>query len=89
VNEYSANAPSSTLAESRSVPILETREGLKDIARRAAREGERQALVEVLERVRWNRAAAARILKVSYKTLLTKMAIAGLGTKRQERGTLR
>src|SRR5262249_19824203 len=47
---------------------------LKTIARRAAREAERRALAEVLERVRWNRTAAARILKVSYKTLLSKLA---------------
>src|SRR5882724_303030 len=32
------------------------------------------ALAEVLERVRWNRAEASRILKVSYKTLLHKIA---------------
>jgi two-component system response regulator AtoC len=51
---------------------------LKVIARRAAREAERQALAEVLETVRWNRTAAARILKVSYKTLLSKLAECGL-----------
>jgi two-component system, NtrC family, response regulator AtoC len=48
-------------------------EGLREIARRGAREAERRALAEVLERVRWNRAAASRILKVSYKTLLHKI----------------
>jgi two-component system response regulator AtoC len=51
---------------------------LKEIARRAAREAERKALLEVLERVRWNRAAAARILKVSYKTLLSKLTECGI-----------
>src|SRR6267143_3716818 len=49
-------------------------EGLREIARRAAREAERKALVEVLERVHWNRAEASRVLKVSYKTLLNKIA---------------
>jgi len=49
-------------------------ESLREIARRGAREAERKALAEVLERVRWNRAAASRILKVSYKTLLNKIA---------------
>ena len=49
-------------------------EGLRDIARRGAQEAERKALGEVLERVQWNRAEAARILKVSYKTLLNKIA---------------
>ncbi len=53
-------------------------EGLREIARRAARAAERQALVEVLDRVHWNRAEASRILKVSYKTLLNKIAECGL-----------
>jgi len=52
--------------------------GLKDIARRAARDAERAALLEVLERVRWNRTEAARVLKVSYKTLLSKLAECGI-----------
>jgi len=46
---------------------------LREIARHGAREAECKALEDVLERVRWNRAEAARILKVSYKTLLTKI----------------
>jgi two-component system response regulator AtoC len=49
-------------------------ESLREIARRGARDAERQALVEVLDRVHWNRAKAARILKVSYKTLLNKIS---------------
>jgi len=52
--------------------------GLREIGRRGAREAECEALREVLERVSWNRAEAARILKVSYKTLLTKIAECGL-----------
>jgi two-component system response regulator AtoC len=55
---------------------------LKTIARRAAREAERKALLEVLERVRWNRAEAARILKVSYKTMLSKLNGCGIGGRR-------
>jgi two-component system response regulator AtoC len=49
-------------------------ESLTQIARRGARDAERQALESVLERVHWNRAEASRILKVSYKTLLNKIA---------------
>jgi len=49
-------------------------EGLREIARRGAREAECKALVEVLDRVQWNRAEASRILKVSYKTLLNKIS---------------
>ncbi len=47
--------------------------GLREIARRAAREAERAAIREVLERVHGNRAAAARLLRISYKTLLHKL----------------
>jgi len=49
-------------------------ESLRQIAWRAAREAEHRALVEVLERVHWNRAEAARMFRVSYKTLLNKIA---------------
>jgi transcriptional regulator with GAF, ATPase, and Fis domain len=48
--------------------------GLREIARWAAQEAERQALLEVLQQVHWNRAEAARILKVSYKTILNKIS---------------
>jgi len=58
--------------------------GLREIARRAARDAERIALREVLDRVQWNRVAAARILKVSYKTLLAKIVECGLNQKSPE-----
>ena len=58
--------------------------GLKAMARRAARDAERAALLEVLERVRWNRAEAARVLKVSYKTLLSKLAECGIPPARSK-----
>jgi len=47
---------------------------LREVARRGALAAERTALAEVLERVQWNRAEAARNLKVSYKTLLNKIS---------------
>jgi transcriptional regulator with PAS, ATPase and Fis domain len=53
-------------------------DGLREIGRRGAQEAERGALVAVLDRVSWNRAEAARILKVSYKTLRTKISEYGL-----------
>ena len=52
--------------------------GLREIGRRAAEEAERKALREVLERVRWNRTRAAHALKISYKTLRSKIAEYGL-----------
>ena len=56
--------------------------GLKEVARQAAIEAECRALREVLDRVRWNRTEAARILKVSYKTLLNKLVTCGLASPR-------
>jgi two-component system response regulator AtoC len=53
--------------------------GLKEIARRAARQAERAALETVLERVRWRRKDAARRLKISYTALLYKMKEHHLG----------
>jgi DNA-binding NtrC family response regulator len=58
---------------------------LKAIARRAAGDAERIALHEVLERVRWNRAAAARFFKVSDKTLLKKLVECGIPSRRSPR----
>jgi len=69
----------SLVARGRKIPPNVTRPGpvstdsLREIARRGAQEAERKALVEVLERVQWNRAEAARVLKVSYKTLRNKI----------------
>ena len=57
--------------------------GLREIARQAAREAERRAIAEVLGRVRWNRTKAARLLKISYKTLLAKITECGLAPKRR------
>ena len=61
--------------------ILEANLGLKEIAKRAALEAEKAVLKEVLDRVRWNRAEAARLLKISYKALLYKITAAGLDGK--------
>ena len=55
---------------------------LKELARRAALDAERLAIKEVLERVHWNRAEAARALGIGYKALLYKIDQCGLGRKR-------
>ncbi len=52
--------------------------GLKDIAKKAAMAAEAAAIKDVLERVRWNRAETARLLKISYKALLYKIRQCGL-----------
>ena len=58
---------------------------LKAIARQAARDAERVAIKEVLDRVHWNRAKAARLLQISYKALLYKIVQCGLVNHDQER----
>jgi two-component system response regulator AtoC len=51
---------------------------LKDIARTAAREAERDLILRMLTRTRWNRKEAAEILGISYKALLYKIKENGL-----------
>jgi len=71
-----APRPGATALEVR--PSPDTPISLKDIARQAAREAERVAIKEVLDRVHWNRAKAARLLQISYKALLYKIVQCGL-----------
>ena len=51
---------------------------LRAIGRHAAHEAEMAAILATLEQVQWNRAEAARLLGVSYKTLLNKLNRAGV-----------
>jgi two-component system response regulator AtoC len=74
-------APSGWQASPGAEPPRNGEQGLKAIARQAALEAERRALVDVLNRVHWNRTEAARILKVSYKTLLNKIVECGLSER--------
>jgi two-component system response regulator AtoC len=46
---------------------------LKHVAREAMRRAEGEAILKALEKTRWNRKAAARLLKISYKALLYKI----------------
>jgi two-component system, NtrC family, response regulator AtoC len=67
-----ATVPKST------VPAGATSVSLKDIARTAAREAERELILQMLTRTRWNRKEAAEILGISYKALLYKIKENGL-----------
>jgi two-component system response regulator AtoC len=51
---------------------------LKDIARTAAREAERELILRMLQQTRWNRKETAEILGISYKALLYKIKESGL-----------
>jgi two-component system, NtrC family, response regulator AtoC len=46
---------------------------LKDAARAASRDAEREIILQVLTRTRWNRRRAAQELQISYKALLYKL----------------
>ena len=51
---------------------------LKEVARRAARAAEREAIARVLQETRWNRVRAAKLLRISYRALLYKIKDVGL-----------
>jgi two-component system response regulator AtoC len=55
-----------------------TNVSLKDISRTAAREAERELILRMLTRTRWNRKEAAENLGISYKALLYKIKENGL-----------
>jgi two-component system response regulator AtoC len=51
---------------------------LKEVARLATRKAEEETIRRVLEETRWNRRKAAKILGISYKTLLQKLKMCNL-----------
>jgi two-component system response regulator AtoC len=73
--------PGGAVSQDESAPELDPDNGpvsLREIGRRAARDAEREALRKVLYQTNWNRKKAAKILEVSYKTLLQKIKECGL-----------
>jgi DNA-binding NtrC family response regulator len=50
-----------------------TRISLKQAARAASREAEKELILRALTRTRWNRRRAAQELQISYKALLYKL----------------
>jgi two-component system response regulator AtoC len=67
-------APVATAPAAYTMPVG----SLKDIARHAAREAERELIYRTLQQTRWNRREAAEILGISYKALLYKIKEAEL-----------
>ena len=51
---------------------------LREVAAKVALEAERETIDRVLDHTHWNRKQAARLLGVSYKTLLQKIRVCGL-----------
>ena len=59
-------------------PAAVNRLTLKEIAMKAARAAEREAIAKMLEQTGWNRVRAAKLLKISYRALLYKIKETGL-----------
>jgi two-component system response regulator AtoC len=77
--DRSGRPPGSTLL--RLIEEIEATAGqipLREVGRRAAQEAERETIDRVLHHTQWNRKQAARLLRVSYKTLLQKIRDCGL-----------
>ncbi|HYD41184.1 MAG TPA: sigma-54 dependent transcriptional regulator [Anaeromyxobacter sp.] len=66
-----------TVRDPTTLPVGED-EPLKEVARRAARVAEREAILKALKRTGWNKRKAARRLQVSYKALLYKIRDCGI-----------
>ncbi len=58
--------------------------GLKELSRRAARQVECLHIQRTLEKTQWNRVQAAKLLQVSYRTLLYKMEECGLSSPKEK-----
>jgi two-component system response regulator AtoC len=58
------------------------RMSLKGLSRQEAREVERKIIYKTLRETQWNRKQAARVLNISYRTLLYKIKEAGVPPKR-------
>jgi two-component system response regulator AtoC len=74
------NGESEPEAETQTARLTHPHEGmaLKEIARNAARQAEKKAILTVLEATFWNKSQAAKILKISYKALLYKIKDCGI-----------
>ena len=57
--------------------VNSTSVSLKDISRKAAQAAERIAILKALEETRWNRLRAAKLLNISYRSLLYKLKDGG------------
>ena len=66
-------APPETALVTETPSAEEQASGLRSLVQTVKGEAERNAIAVALEQTRWNRKAAARLLKVSYRTLLYKI----------------
>jgi DNA-binding NtrC family response regulator len=69
----------------RQEPVLPREQGLKALVRGLKDEAEMEAIADALEKTRWCRKDAAKMLGISYKALLYKMRQFNLDTPRPRR----
>jgi len=70
--------PSGSMGQKNGKSAGRTFPSLKEVKKRATQDAERQVIRAVLQEMGWNRRKAARILEISYKTLLYKIRDLGL-----------
>ncbi len=73
-----AGTVANVVREGTATPPSGEDEPLKEVARRAARLAEREAILRALKRTGWNKRKAAKRLQVSYKALLYKIRGCGI-----------
>ena len=71
----------------REEPVLPKEQGLKALVRGLKDEAEMEAIADALEKTRWCRKDAAKMLGISYKALLYKMRQFNLDTPRSRRAS--
>jgi DNA-binding NtrC family response regulator len=76
-----ADAPVASPVTPAAAPAHAESQSLPALVRKATSHVEREVIARALDLVRWNRRRAARLLGVSYKTLLNKMKALGLDAK--------
>jgi DNA-binding NtrC family response regulator len=80
--QYRSGSSERAIAADSGVPAAKSPKermgNLKDAARIAAQQVERDLILDSLRRMRWNRKETAKLLGVSYKTLLAKIRENGL-----------
>jgi len=71
----------------REEPVAPKEQGLKALVRGLKDEAEMEAIADALEKTRWCRKDAAKMLGISYKALLYKMRQFNLDTPRTRRSS--
>lgn len=84
IQELKLNEGGAPLGSDTSVSVTDKgHRGLKSLVRSVKDEAEMKAISEALQSTKWNRKAASRLLKISYKALLYKIREFGLEADRR------